>query len=417
MGWPNVKVSDSCELIVDCVNRTAPLAEEPTQYKMIRTTNVRDGFIDTDNVRYVDEATFHRWTRRAVPLPGDVVLTREAPLGEVGIIRKPEDVFLGQRTIMYRADPNTLDPFFLMYSMLGDFMQGQIRSYGSGSTVEHMRLPDCFSLLLPLPPLPVQQKIAAVLSAYDNLVENNNRRIKILEEMAQRVYREWFVDFRYPGHEGVPLVDSELGPIPDGWTLLSASQALIVNPRIVVDRNAVRPFVPMTSVSETGMHISPMEERSGANGSKFQNGDTLFARITPCLENGKTAYVQCLADGEVASGSTEFIVLRSHVLGPEYTYLLARSDAFRSHAMKSMSGATGRQRVREECFDSFTLAVPNGTLLESFAEWVRPIFQSSYALFSTNAVLSASRDLLLPRLISGEVDVSDLDIAIPEAAA
>jgi type I restriction enzyme S subunit len=136
---------------------------------MIRTTNVRGGFIDTDNVRYVDEATFHRWTRRAVPLPGDVVLTREAPLGEVGIIRKPEPVFLGQRTIMYRATQGKLHPYFLLYSMLSDFMQGQIRGYGSGSTVEHMRLPDCFNLLIPLPPIETQRKIAAILSAYDDL--------------------------------------------------------------------------------------------------------------------------------------------------------------------------------------------------------------------------------------------------------
>jgi type I restriction enzyme S subunit len=200
-----------------------------------------------------------------------------------------------------------------------------IRANAGGAAQPNANARVLTSFPVPLPPLPTQRKIAAVLSAYDDLIENNSRRIKVLEEMAQRIYREWFVDYRYPGHEGVPLVDSELGPIPKGWTALSASNALTVNPRIVVDRNAVRPFVPMTSVSERGMHIGSIERRSGTSGSKFQNGDTLFARITPCLENGKTAYVQCLTDGEVASGSTEFIVLRSRLLGPEYTYLLARS--------------------------------------------------------------------------------------------
>jgi type I restriction enzyme S subunit len=414
--WPLIKVSDACDLIVDCVNRTAPLAPEPTPYKMIRTTNVRDGFIDTDNVRYVDEATFQRWTRRAVPLPDDVVLTREAPLGEVGIIRDAESVFLGQRTIMYRATPGVLHPYFLLYSMLGPFLQGQIRGYGSGATVEHMRLPDCFNLLLSLPSYPIQRRIAAILRSYDDLIENNNHRVKILEEMAQRIYREWFLDFRYPGHENVPLVSSELGPIPRGWTWLRASEALVINPRIPVDREAIRPFVPMTSLSEANMHIDCMVQRAGTSGARFQNGDTLLARITPCLENGKTAYVQCLTD-DVASGSTEFIVLRSRRLNPEYVYLLARSEPFRAHAIKSMSGATGRQRVRDDCFSSFYVPVPTPALLDSFTDLVRPMFTLSYSMFTSNESLRWARDLLLPRLISGEVDVADLDIADDEDAA
>ncbi|HXW35607.1 MAG TPA: hypothetical protein VEJ87_13595, partial [Acidimicrobiales bacterium] len=176
-------------------------------------------------------------------------------------------------------------------------------------------------------------------------------------------------------------------------------------------------FIPMTSLSESCMHVAPIEQRAGASGARFQNGDTLFARITPCLENGKTAYIQCLDQGEVASGSTEFIVLRSKQLCPEYTYLLARSEPFRAHAIQSMSGASGRQRVRESCFNSFLLPVPPDTLLRSFAAQVRPIFELSYALFITNSILRSTRDLLLPRLFSGEVDVADLDIVVPEVAA
>src|SRR5205807_7234044 len=134
--------------------------------------------------------------------------------------------------------------------------------------------------------------------------------IKLREEMAQRFYREWFVEFRYPGHAGIPLVDSELGPMPRDWEIVRASVALNVNPKIQFDRTAARPFVPMTSLSETMMHVDPIELRVTASGSRFENGDTLFARITPCLENGKTAFVQCLAPGAVASGSSEFMRLR-----------------------------------------------------------------------------------------------------------
>lgn len=415
--WPVVRLSEVCDPIVDCVNRTAPLSSEPTPYKMIRTSNVHDGFIDTDDVRYVDEPTFHRWTRRAVPVPGDVVLTREAPLGEVGMIRNAEHVFLGQRTIMYRAIPEKLDANFLLYSMLGRFVQGQIRGYGSGATVEHMRLPDCFNLKILLPPLDIQHKIASILSGYDELIANNLRRIKVLETMARRLFQEWFVNFRYPGHTAESIERTSSGPKPKDWTWCAASEALIINPRLQVNRSDLRPFVPMTSVSETGMHIEPVESRVTTSGSRFENGDTLFARITPCLENGKTAYVHCLEPEQVASGSTEFIVLRSELLGPEYTYLLARSDRFRDHAMKSMSGATGRQRVSEACFDRLFLPVPPPELLSTFTQQVRPMFEMSKRLFDGIDVLRRTRKLLLPRLLSGEIDVNGMSIVIAEEAA
>ncbi len=211
-------------------------------------------------------------------------------------------------------------------------------------------------------------------------------------------------------------MDSVSGPIPEHWELIRASDALEVNPKIAYDQRTARAFVPMTSVSDATMHVAPREIRVTASGSRFENGDTLFARITPCLENGKTAFVQCLGRGDVASGSTEFIVLRGRRVTPEFVYLLARSNAFRDHAIKSMSGATGRQRVRETCFDDYLVPVPVNTLLRGFSQLVGPMFTLSYKLFRENENLRATRDLLLPGLISGEIDVDDLNIEIPDAA-
>ena len=201
--WPVVCIKDVCESIIDCVNKTAPTVGYPTPYKMIRTTNVRDGWINLDEVRFVEAEVFARWNRRATPRKGDVILTREAPLGEVGMLRSNDHVFLGQRLVLYRADPIKLDDRFLLYSFRCDHLQGQIKSLGSGATVEHMRVPDAEKLLLRLPPLPIQKRIGDILSAYDDLIENNARRIKILEDMARMLYREWFVNFRFPGHEKV----------------------------------------------------------------------------------------------------------------------------------------------------------------------------------------------------------------------
>jgi type I restriction enzyme S subunit len=179
-----------------------------------------------------------------------------------------------------------------------------------------------------------------------------------------------------------------------------------VNPRVIVPRNGEKPFVPMSCLSNDSMLISDIESRDGNSGAKFQNGDTLFARITPCLENGKTGFVQFMPDADaVACGSTEFIVLRSRTLTPEFVYCLARSDDFRGVAIKSMSGATGRQRVQEQCFDDFQIAHPPRALLDRFSAIVAPGFRLIHKLHLQIQNLRQTRDLLLPRLLSGQVEL------------
>jgi type I restriction enzyme S subunit len=263
--------------------------------------------------------------------------------------------------------------------------------------------------LLPVywPPVFIQHTIADILSAYDDLIENNARCIAILEEMARSLYHEWFVKFRFPGYENVKMVESEMGLIPEGWEIKPVSSAVYINPSTHISRVDEKPFVPMSSLSNNSMLIENIELREGNSGSKFKNGDTLFARITPCIENGKIGYVQFLPSADAtAFGSTEFIVLRSKTLCPEYVYLMARTDDLRDHAMKSMSGATGRQRVQVSCFDTFFIAQPDPFVLAKFQALVSPIFQNIHALAQRNARLRRARDLLLPKLISGEIDVS-----------
>src|SRR5690348_4498799 len=133
--WQDVPVRDLCSDIVDCINKTAPSVPHSTQWKMLRTTNIRRGWVDTENVKFVEGETFERWTRRLRPKSGDVILTREAPLGEVGLLRSNDSVFLGQRLVLYRVDPERCDNRFLCYAMLGPDVQAQLRSLGSGATV------------------------------------------------------------------------------------------------------------------------------------------------------------------------------------------------------------------------------------------------------------------------------------------
>lgn len=313
---------------------------------------------------------------------------------------------------VFRAKKDISDSDYIYYLALSDILRkpAEASMFGASGR-QRADLSVVKNIEIDPPPLPIQRKITGILYAYDDLIENNIRRIKILEEMAHRIYREWFVHFRYPGHENQRLVESELGMIPDGWQVKSVSEAVELNPRLSVPRETCKPFVPMSGLNPNSMLVTDYEMRTGSNGSKFQNNDTLMARITPSLEHGKTAFVQFLdSDQDVAIGSTEFIVMRSKTLHPYFVYCLTRTEDLREQAIKSMVGASGRQRVQMECFDTFFFPHPEEEVLPRFANVVEPIFSLVQNIWKKTKSLRQTRDLLLPKLISGKIDVSELDI-------
>lgn len=194
--WALVRIEDACQSIIDCVNKTAPTVSEETPYKMIRTTNVRNGVVSLAVVNYVSEDVYKVWTRRQLPRRGDVLLTREAPLGEVGMLDSDEFVFLGQRLVSYRAEPTKLDNRFLLYALQSEPLQRQIHALASGSTVQHMRVPDSKNLQLPLPSLHLQREAVATLDAMREEVNNlrsiYDRKIAALDELKKSFLHQAF---------------------------------------------------------------------------------------------------------------------------------------------------------------------------------------------------------------------------------
>src|SRR2546421_10853720 len=177
-----------------------------------------DGRLDLSEIRHIAEEDFPEWTRRVTPQPGDIVFTYEATLNRYAIIPQGFRGCLGRRLALIRPNPEMVDARFLFYYFFSkDWRTTISRNMLSGSTVDRIPLTSFPTFKISLPPLPTQGKIAAILSAYDDLIENNTRRIAILEEMAQSLYREWFVHFRFPGHEKKNMVESVLGMIPEGW--------------------------------------------------------------------------------------------------------------------------------------------------------------------------------------------------------
>ncbi|PTQ04661.1 hypothetical protein CWO33_23660 [Vibrio splendidus] len=189
-GWDVVPISALCSHIVDCVNKTAPVVDYKTPYKMIRTTNVRHGRVDTENVRSVTKETYELWVRRLVPQKGDLIFTREAPVGECGILEDERGVFLGQRTMMYRADTIKTSSHFLMYSLMSEYGKKQLEDFSGGSTVPHMRVPDCGKILVKIPPKNEQDLIVRSLKSVDAAITNKEAKLQKVNDTKKALMQD-----------------------------------------------------------------------------------------------------------------------------------------------------------------------------------------------------------------------------------
>jgi type I restriction enzyme S subunit len=284
-----------------------------------------------------------------------------------------------------------------------------------------------------VPPLPIQVEIASILKAVDDRITLLRETNKTLEAIAQAIFKSWFVDFdpvrakmegRQP--EGMDeataalfpdsFEESELGLVPKGWSLKPLATAYEINPLRRLQRGAVATYLEMSNAPTQGLSVQGTTKRAFGSGTKFINGDTLLARITPCLENGKTAFVDFLSDAETGWGSTEFIVLRPRLpLPPLHAYLLCRDSRFRSHAIQSMSGTSGRQRVQSDVLSQFIISVPCGAVAKQFSDLCGAIHQKISKNHDLSITLSTLRDTLLPRLISGQLRLPEAQEQIENA--
>jgi type I restriction enzyme S subunit len=330
--------------------------------------------------------------------------------GKCAIVADTDDPTVFESSIIrVRLNQEISDPKFYFYFFSSQAGTGFMQQIVSQVAVAGIRGSDLEKLKVIYPPLLVQKKIAAILSAYDDLIENNNKRIDLLEKAAEEIYREWFIRMRFPGWKQVIFVKG----LPNGWKIQPFSEVVGLKPTETVEKKTPMPFAGMGDLSTNSMMFSFSETRTDGSGTKFRNHDTLFPRITPSVENGKRGYVMNLEDGQVGLGSTEFIVFREKVVTSEYIYFTTCLPEFRKHAELSMTGASGRQRVQEDCFDYFLVKVPDGKTLKKFTDIVRPFFYEIKAIYTSNFKLKQSRDLLLPRLISGKLSVEALDIRFP----
>ncbi|WP_018609577.1 restriction endonuclease subunit S [Uliginosibacterium gangwonense] len=365
----------------------------------------------------------------------DLVFPHRGSIGEVGIV--PDDgksYVLSSSLMKLKCDPRKAFPLFIYYffkSSIGRFEllknSSQVGTPGIGQPLTSLK-----SIKLALPGVAEQERIAALLGALDDRIALLRETNATLEAIAQALFKSWFLDFD-PVHakargeqpEGMPehlaalfpdsFEESPLGLVPRGWRVLPLEEAYEINPTRKLKKGETAPYLDMASVATSGHTVAGVVEREMGSGTKFVNGDTLLARITPCLENGKTAFVDFLSDDQTGWGSTEFVVLRpKSPLPPYHGYLLSRHPAFREHAIQSMSGTSGRQRVQNDVLGRYPVVVPCVALATAFGDLVGSTQQKIISNHQQAQTLATLRDTLLPRLISGALRLPEAEAAIAE---
>jgi type I restriction enzyme, S subunit len=361
----------------------------------------------------------------------DTLMARITPClenGKLARFRAPAGEPIGHGStefIVIRGRPNITDNDYAYYLTISPEVRSFAISQMTGSSGRQRVPTDALGgIAIPVPPLPEQKSIAAVLGALDDKIELNRRMNATLEALARALFQSWFVNFDpvrakldgrqptnldpataalFPEH----LEDSPLGHIPKGWMAQRLPDAIAVNPRRTLKSGTIAPYLDMKNLPTHGHSADEVIYREFSSGTKFQNGDTLLARITPCLENGKTGYVDFLEGGQIGWGSTEYIIFSPKPpLPAQFGYLLARSDALRTHAIQNMTGTSGRQRVPSECFQNFWLAVPPPAIARRFDELTLPLMAKIKANSTESHILATLRDTLLPKLLSGELRVA-----------
>lgn len=337
-----------------------------------------EGRLDFSTIRHVSEEEFPRWTKRVTPEKDDIVFSYEATLHRYALIPEGFHGCLGRRMALIRPDKAKVNPRFLHYYMLSSLWRAEAEaSVISGATVDRIPLTKVPDFKVSFPNIKTQERISETLSAYDDLIENNRRRIAMLEDAARQLYKEWFVRFRFPGHEHVKITDG----IPEGWTKQSLKEIATLNygKALKADARIEGPYPVYGSSGVVGSHNKPLVKGPG-------------------IIVGRKGNV----------GSIHWSFFDYHPIDTVYFITAEESNFFLYHALINTAFINTDVAVpglNRDFAYSREIFVPADDLLSSFQDEVFPIYDQVKTLSTYNDKLASARDLLLPRLMSGEIAV------------
>ena len=371
----------------------------------LNTTNIVQNRLDLTEANFVSPDKFDEIKKGRLQRL-DIVMTTRGSIGKVALFDcEPPKGLINAQMLILRADGEIIDQKYLFYQTCSEDFQAKLKNFASGSAQPQIPIIDLKEIEVAVADLPTQRQIASILSAYDDLIENNTRRIKILEGMAATIYRQWFVEFRFPGHENVPMVESELGLIPQGWEVMQLGEMC----HVLMGQSPKSEFY-----NETGEGL-PFHQGVTDFGNRFpihriycavenriaMTGDILFSVRAPVgrinLANNKIVIGRGLSAIRSKSGNQAFMFQQLQ-------------DKFREE--DTMGSGTIFNAITKGDLLGIQLLKPTKLIIAVFEEIVEPIFSQLANLTLKNTNLRQTRDLLLPKLISGEIVVSELDIDI-----
>ena len=410
------RLDSLCLLVTDGTHDSPKL--RPDGIPFIKGKHISGGLVDFDNCDYIMLEDHIKAIQRSKPEYGDTLFSNIGSVGDAAYVNTRNE-FSIKNVALFKPNPRVVGGKYLYYVVIGPKFKGELFAKRSGVAQPFFSLEMLRSHEVEYHcGLPTQRKIASILSAYDDLIENNLRRIKILEEMAQALYREWFVKFRFPGHEKVRMVDSPLGKIPEGWEVKTLDEfGEIITGKTPSKK---RPeyyghYIPFIKLPDMHGNIFCLKTQDNLSrlGAESQRTKTIPPNnlCVSCIGTGGIVIITSVASQ--TNQQINSIILRNET-DLEFLYFTL-VDLKETIVRYGATGATMTNLSRGK-FTALQVVSPGELLVGQFHNLMVPAFQSIRNLQQRNQTLRQTRDFLLPRLISGELDVSDLEIHVPEEA-
>ena len=415
-------LNNICLDIIDCEHKTAPIQNEGIP--SIRTTDIKNGFLDFKSANKVSEETYKQWTQRLEPQPNDLILAREAPVGQVGIVPKGQRVCLGQRTVLIRPNQQKVYPFYLLYLLLSREIQHKMKVRSSGSTVEHLNMSDIRNLQLPeLPSLESQKEIGDTLKNLDDKIENLRRQNETLEQIAQTLFKHWFIDFEFPNADGKPykssggaMVASELGDIPEDWKIEKLGDLTQTITKGTTPTTLKKDFVTSginfikaESITENHtlekLKFAYIDEDTNLflKRSIVQEKDILYT-----IAGTIGRYAMITSSNLPANTNQAVAIIRpdAEKIDPEYLLCYFASINYR-HYLSSRIVQAVQANLSLGVLSDSPITIPEQRIKNMFSELIVPIFAKKEFNQQQIQTLTKTRDSLLPKLMSGQLRVKE----------
>ncbi len=382
-----VTIEEVTDVLIDYRGKTPRKAS--SGIKLLTAKVIKDGRIADGPHEYISASEYDSWMRRGLPQQGDILITTEAPLGEVARLRTEEKVALAQRVILLRGKPSAIDQAYYFYALRSPFVQDQLISRATGTTVLGIKQSELRKVSLPYCRLETQRKISSILAAYDDLVENNLRRIAILEEMARTIYREWFVEFRYPGHASAGIRESDGAAIPEGWEQGTIGEISIYlnrgvspkyddrSPSMVLNQRCIRHGRLNTAPARTHSTHVPADKYIRFGDILINStGEGTLGRVTQVY----TALPDCTVDSHVT------IVRPGEDVNLDYLGLSVMD--MQSRLSVSGVGSTGQTELGRDVIANMPVLIPPRMIQDEFSELVAPMRRQAITLDEMNITLA-----------------------------